>query len=105
MHYSEASPRTPEYNNNWMFMLYIFYRVHNSNNLLNYLEARTHTPQQGCRFVSVVGGGGGMIGAKIFSAMDQSNHEVEACGKLHPSQARSQDFILGGGSEHAKRGP
>ena len=50
-------------------------------------------------------GGGGMIGAKIFSAMDQSNHEVEECGKLHPSQARSQDFILGGGSEHAKRGP
>ena len=42
---------------------------------------------------------------KIFSAMDQSNHEVEACGKLHPSQGRSQNFILGGGggSEHAKR--
>ena len=52
---------------------------------------------QGCRFVSVVGGGGGgMIGAKIFSAMDQSSQEVEACGKLHPSQARSQDYILGG---------
>ena len=49
--------------------------------------------------------GWGMIGAKIFSAMDQSNQEVEVCGKLHPSQARSQDFILGGGSEHAKRGP
>ena len=30
-------------------------------------------------------GGGGMIGAKIFSAMDQSNQEVEACGRLHPS--------------------
>ena len=28
--------------------------------------------------------GGGMIGAKIFSAMDQSNQEVEACGRLHP---------------------
>ena len=37
--------------------------------------------------------------------MDQSNQELEACGKLHPSQARSQDFILGGGSDHAKRGP
>ena len=42
------------------------------------------------------GGGGGMIGAKIFSAMAQSSQEVEACGKLHPSQARSQDYILGG---------
>ena len=28
---------------------------------------------------------GGMIGAKIFSAMDQSNQEVKACGRLHPS--------------------
>ena len=27
---------------------------------------------------------GGMIGVKIFSAMDQSNQEVEACGRLHP---------------------
>ena len=35
-----------------------------------------------------LGGGGGMIGAQIFSAMDQSNQEVEACGKLHPSQAQ-----------------
>ena len=26
----------------------------------------------------------GMIGANIFSAMDQSNQEVEACGRLHP---------------------
>ena len=51
---------------------------------------------------------GGMIGAKIFSAMDQSNQEgggVEGVCKLHPTQARSQDFILGSGSEHAKRGP
>ena len=39
---------------------------------------------------------GEMIGAKIFSAMDQSSQEVEACGKLHPSQARRQDYILGG---------
>ena len=31
---------------------------------------------------------GGMIGAKIFSAMDQSNQEVEACGRLHPLPKR-----------------
>ena len=34
--------------------------------------------------------GGGVIGAKIFSAMDQSNQEVEAYGRLHlRPQARS----------------
>ena len=48
-------------------------------------------------------GWGGDDGCQNIFAMDQSNQEVEACGKLHPSQARSQDFILGGGSEHAKR--
>ena len=39
---------------------------------------------------------GGMIGAKIFSVMDQCNQEVESCGRLHPPppQERSQDFIL-----------
>ena len=42
---------------------------------------------QGCRFVSVVGGGG-MIGAKIFSALDQRNQKVEACGRLHPLPKR-----------------
>ena len=85
------------------------------------------------------GGGGGMIGAKIFSAMDQSNQGYkrvagctppfqvinffkspsikitfqriwDPCGShmgllpgLLSFQARSQDFILGGGSEHVKR--
>ena len=47
---------------------------------------------------------GGMIGAKIFSAMDQSNQEVEACGKLHPLPKRVASISFkGGGSEHAQR--
>ena len=36
---------------------------------------------------------GGMIGAKIFSAMDQSNQEVEACGRLHPLPKRVASII------------
>ena len=37
---------------------------------------------------------GGMIGAKIFSAMDQSNQEVEACGRLHPLPKRVASTLL-----------
>ena len=42
-----------------------------------------HCWSQRCRFLFVVGGGGGVIGAKIISAMDQSNQEVEVCGRLY----------------------
>ena len=37
---------------------------------------------------------GGMIGAKIFSAMDQSNQEVDTCGRLHPLPKRVASRLL-----------
>ena len=41
---------------------------------------------------------GGMIGAKIFLAMDQSNQEVEACGRFTPLPKRvAMDFIKSSG--------
>ena len=33
---------------------------------------------------------------KYFRQWIKATKVVEACGKLHPSQARSQDLILGG---------
>ena len=39
---------------------------------------------------------GGWNVPKYFRQWIKATKVVEACGKLHPSQARSQDLILGG---------
>ena len=84
--------------------VYIFLRnlVYAKNQIIETLVLRCSFETlyaQGCRFVSVVGG---MIGAKIFSAMDQGNQSCRSVWQVAPLP--SQDLILGGGSEHAKRG-
>ena len=38
---------------------------------------------------------------KYFRQWIKATKVVEACGKLHPSQARSQDLILGGGAKRS----